>query len=402
MTGLAGHVLSIGLFVAAIPVLAASAYLAALAILARRRVAPEGRFSLNFDVIIPAHDEEEGIAATLASVLALDYPRNKYRVLVVADNCSDRTAELACKGGAIVITRQGEAHRGKGYALAAAYDRSFKDGFAHAVAVIDADTIVSANLLSAFAARLEQGADAIQAEYGVRNAESSWRTRLMVIAFTLFHTLRSLARERMGLSCGLRGNGMGFRIELLKRVPPTAFSLVEDVEYGMLLGLAGSRVTYAGEASVAAYMPAGSRASRSQRQRWEIGRRDLTRKYLTLLLRESIKRRDVVLLDLAMDLVVPPLTSLATAASVGSALSVVAIGLGGFASLSLVCWLASLACLTLYIARGVALTGDGLGAVRDLSWAPVYAIWKLTLAIRPSAASRGEWIRTTRNRDIPA
>jgi hypothetical protein len=59
-------------------------------------------------------------------------------------------------------------------------------------------------------------------------------------------------------------------------------------------------------------------------------------------------------------------------------------------------------CLTFYIARGLALTGDGLGAVRDLSWAPVYAIWKLTLAIRPSAASRGEWIRTTRTRDIPA
>jgi 1,2-diacylglycerol 3-beta-glucosyltransferase len=401
MTALVGHILSLGLLVAAIPVLAASVYLAVLAVLAVRAGAPKGRFSLNFDVIIPAHDEEEGIAATLASVLALDYPRNKYRVLVVADNCSDRTAELACKGGAIVIPREDEAHRGKGYAMAAGYERSFKDGFAHAVAVIDADTIVSPNLLSAFAARLEHGAQAVQAEYGVRNADSSWRTRLMVIAFTLFHTLRSLARERLGLSCGLRGNGMGFRIELLKRVPPTAFSLVEDVEYGMLLGLAGARVTYAAEASVAAYMPAGSRASRSQRQRWEIGRRDLTRKYLPMLLRESVKRRDVVLLDLAMDLVVPPLTTLAAAVSVGLALSIVAVVLGASASLALACWLASLASLTFYIARGLVLTGDGLEAVRHLSWAPVYAIWKLTLAIRPGAASRGEWIRTTRTRDIP-
>jgi 1,2-diacylglycerol 3-beta-glucosyltransferase len=402
VTALMGHVLSLGLLVAAIPVLAASAYLAALALLAARGRAPVGRFSLNFDVIIPAHDEEEGIAATLASVLALDYPRHKFRVLVVADNCSDRTAELACKGGAIVITRQDEALKGKGYAMAAGYDRSFRDGFAQAVAVIDADTIVSPNFLSAFASHLERGADAVQAEYGVRNAESSWRTRLMVIAFTLFHTLRSLARERLGLSCGLRGNGMGFRIELLKRVPPTAFSLVEDVEYGMLLGFAGARVTYVGEASVAAYMPAGSDASRSQRQRWEIGRRDLTRKYLPMLLRESVKRRDVVLLDLAMDLVVPPLTTLATAVSVGLALSTVVVGFGASASLSLACWLASFLCLAFYIARGLALTGDGLGAVRDLSWAPVYAIWKLTLAIRPSAASRGEWIRTTRTRDIPA
>jgi hypothetical protein len=162
-------------------------------------------------------------------------------------------------------------------------------------------------------------------------------------------------------------------------------------------------VIYAGEASVAALMPSGSTDSRSQRERWELGRRDLTRKYLPKLLRESFKRRDFVLFDLAMDLAVPPLTPLAVVIAGGTMSSLVAVWLGvAGASLSLVFWLGALACVLFYIARGLVLTGRGMAALRDLCWAPVYGIWKLTLAIRPGAASRGEWIRTTRTRDIPA
>jgi hypothetical protein len=59
-------------------------------------------------------------------------------------------------------------------------------------------------------------------------------------------------------------------------------------------------------------------------------------------------------------------------------------------------------CLMVYVARGLDLTGGGFGALRDLAWAPVYAAWKLTLAFRASPASRGQWVRTTRARDISA
>ena len=98
---------------------------------------------------------------------------------------------------------------------------------------MDADTLVSPNLLRAFAARLDAGAAAVQARYGVRNPDASWRTRLMAIAFALFHDLRSLGRERLGLSAGLRGNGMCFSTRLLREVPHQAFSVVEDLEYGL-------------------------------------------------------------------------------------------------------------------------------------------------------------------------
>ncbi|HNO40215.1 MAG TPA: glycosyltransferase family 2 protein, partial [Marmoricola sp.] len=106
-----------------------------------------------------------------------------------------------------------------GYALAHAFEWSLADGFADACCVVDADTLVSKNLLSAYAARLATGATAMQAHYGVSNPNASWRTRLMRIALAMFHQVRSTARERLQVSCGLRGNGMCFSSKLLKAVP---------------------------------------------------------------------------------------------------------------------------------------------------------------------------------------
>jgi hypothetical protein len=151
---------------------------------------------------------------------------------------------------------------------------------------------VSPNLLRAFARRFEAGAHAVQASYGVRNARASWRTRLLVIALALFHVLRSLGRERLGLSVGLRGNGMGLSREVLRRVPHDAFSIVEDVEYGLQIGEAGYRVHHVAEAEVRGDMAEREGASRAQRRRWERGRRALARAYGPRLFREALARRD--------------------------------------------------------------------------------------------------------------
>ena len=259
--------LDVLLTLSALPVLAATTYLALLALLARRAPAPPSGRGVRFDLVVPAHDEEAGIAQTVRSLLAIDYPAELYRVVVVADNCSDQTARRASEAGARVLKRTDPERRGKGHALAFAFERLGEEGVADAFVVVDADTLVSPNLLGAFASRIQAGASALQADYGVRNPESSWRTRLLHLGFTLFHEVRSSGRERLGLSCGLRGNGMAFTRSVLAEVPHDAFSVVEDVEYGIRLGLAGHRVHYVGEAQVLGEMPASERATRSQRSR---------------------------------------------------------------------------------------------------------------------------------------
>ena len=218
-------------WMAALPVTLADGYLLSLTLLSGELPRPSyGPPSVRFAIVVPAHNEQEGIASTVENLLSVEYPKDLFSVVVVADNCSDETAARAERSGARVFVRHDEKLRGKGYALAHAFERLARE--VDAVVVVDADTVVSPNLLSAFAARIQAGAMAVQADYAVRNPNAAWRTRLMAVAFGAFHVLRSLARERLELSSGLRGNGMCFTTVCSKRcrTTPTRSSKTSNTE----------------------------------------------------------------------------------------------------------------------------------------------------------------------------
>lgn len=384
-----------------LPVLFCAMYLFALALAAApgkfAKLGDEEPFPwLCFDIVVPACDEESGITATIAALRGLDYPKDRYRVLVIADNCTDATARLAAEAGAVVLERRDPERRGKGYALAHAFAQVERDDLADAVVVIDADSTVSPNLLRAFARRFDAGAGVVQASYGVRRPEATWRARLMVIALSLFHGVRSLGRERLGLSTGLRGNGMGFTRDVLRRVPADAFSVVEDVEYGIKLAEAGYRVEYVHEAQVLGDMAPRGPAAATQRRRWEGGRAAVARAYGPRLLRDGLTRLDATRVDLAIDLLVPPLSSLALAATLGAAAAVAWHAAVGGSAIVVVPWLLSIGLLTAYVLRGVALSGAGLRGLLTLVWAPVYVVWKIGLRLRRSPHASHEWVRTAR------
>jgi len=386
---------SVALALLALPVLFAAVYLCALALLARPRPAPPSRPPhTRFAMVVPAHDEEAGIAATVENLLALDYPPELRVVMVVADNCTDETAKRAREAGATVLVRTDEALRGKGYALAHAFATVEREDLADAVVVVDADTLASPNLLTAFSARLDAGADALQAHYAVRNPEDSPRTRLMSLAFALFHGVRSLGRERLGVSCGLRGNGMCFTRRVLRQVPHDSFSVVEDIEYGIRLGEAGVRVHYVPEAEVRGEMPSTVPGSQSQRRRWEGGRRVLLRAHAARLFRHAVAERDHVLFDLFLDLAVPPLTRLVSLALVGTAAAAVASYFAGHLVLALWLFLSADLSLAVYVLRGAQVSGPG--ALRDLAFAPAYVVWKFGLLVTRTGPSKETWVRTPR------
>lgn len=390
--------LAIEVFLAALalPATFSCAYLALLTLLSSRLASP-GRSSrqLCFDVIVPAHNEEAGITRTVSSLKAMDWPAGNFRILVVADNCSDATASVARRAGAQVLERQDTNLRGKGYALAYAFASSIKDGFASAVVVVDADAEVSANLLESFAVRIEQGAKAVQAQYGILNPWTSWRTQLITIAKGAFHVVRSRAREHLGLSCGIRGNGWCVTHELLREVPYRYYSLTEDVEYGIALGLAGCRVEYAGEAQSNADMASNEKNARTQRQRWEKGRFQLVRASTLPLLLAAVRRRSLVCLDLAFDLIVPPLSYVAA--------NIVLLGLAA-GTLRIfdptatvwVWWaLGCTAILVLHVLRGWQLSGMGVRGLLALAHVPGFILWRIWLLL---GRKTGEWVRTEREK----
>jgi len=351
---------------------------------------------LRFDIVVPAHNEAVGIAHTIANLRQLDWPTDRYRILVVADNCTDATAAIASAAGAHVLERHDPTLRGKGYALQFAFQRSRADTWADAIVIVDADSEVTPNLLEAFAARIEQGAHALQARYGVLNPWGSWRTRLLTVAIGAVDTVRSRARERWRVSSGLRGNGWCATRKLLEQVSYNAFSLTEDLEYGIALGLAGYRVYYAGEAEAAQDMTANPQAARTQRRRWEVGRFRLIRSRTLPLLRTALQRRSVVCLDLAFDLLLLPLSYVAL--GVGALLVVALLAAWWHPGFMPWVWF-SVACvliLVAYVMRGWRLSGIGARGLLDLLGAPAFVVWKLLLML--SRNQPEGWVRTERKR----
>ena len=385
----------IPLVLLAVPATVSCAYLALFTLLSWRTPVPASSArKLCFDIIVPAHNEELNIARTVTSLLQIDWPTALFRVIVVADNCSDATASVARQVGAHVLERQNATLRGKGYALAHAFESSIADRFASAIVVVDADTEVSSNLLEAFASRIERGAQAVQSHYGILNPSASWRTQLLCIANGAFHLVRSRAREHLGLSSGVRGNGWCVTHALLHAVPYRYFSLTEDTEFGIALGMAGCRVEYAGEAQVDADMAVTEKTARSQRQRWEQGRFQLVRKSTVPLLVAALRRRSLVCLDLAMDLMVPPLSYLVA--------NIFLLGLvAGLLSIwdpKAIFWVwwdfACLAALALHVLRGWQLSGIGLRGLLALVHVPGFILWRIWLLF---SRKTSEWIRTERD-----
>lgn len=385
------------LLVLAVPVLLVASYLALLTLLSARLPAPPPGRSTRLLVLVPAHNEAAVIERTVQSLLAMDYPQDLFRVQVIADNCVDDTAALARSAGAAVWERQHASLRGKGYALQFAYEKVLAEGWAEAVVIVDADTEVSANLLGAFAARVQAGAGAVQAFYGVLNPLASWRTRLVTIALAIFHRLRGRARARLGVSNKLNGNGMCFTAATLRRVPHEAFSIAEDLEYGIALGRAGIAVSYADEAEVRAEMVSTAKAAESQRQRWESGRAQMRQLYGWPLLGAAFRQRSALLLDLALDVLVPPLSTVALFTLLLAALGLLLAWFTGIALFALPGLLA-LAALLLHVLRGVVLSGLGLQGWLDLALAPGYVVWKLLLRFQRKGP-KDEWVRTTREQE---
>jgi 1,2-diacylglycerol 3-beta-glucosyltransferase len=385
------------LWALAVPAAAASIYLLTLTVLsARPRPPPRSTRRMRFDVIIPAHNEAAGIAEAVRSVQAIDWPADRFRVVVVADNCTDTTAEVAAQAGAQVLVRNDVELRGKGHALAFAFSNSRERNWADAVAIVDADSRASANLLEAMAARMERGESAVQVHYGVTNIHASWRTRLMAIAMAAFHSVRSRGRERLRLSCGIRGNGWALTHALLEKVPYTSFSLTEDLEYGIELGTHGVRVAYADEAHCDGEMVSGEKDARSQRRRWEQGRLMLVRTRSLPLLKQAATSRSLVCLDLALDLLVLPLSYVALNVAVLTAAAWLLVPSGTRTGPWF--WTGLLCCTALaaYILRGWQLSNTGTRGLLDLLRAPFFLLWKVAVLL--GGRRTAEWVRTNRER----
>jgi len=376
--------------------LLAVAYIFALTVSAavrrsQRREAPVSE-DLSFLVLVPAHDEEAVISDTLESLLAMNYPASHFSVVVVADNCSDRTAAIAAGSGAEVMERDSGGAEGKGRAIAWALSRIRENGLPDAVVIVDADCVASPNLLGAMAGAFGSGSRAVQTDYVVANLADSPAAALRFAGFALMNTVRPMGKDRLGLSAGLFGTGMGFRRELLEEHPWEAFSLAEDIEYHLELVAAGERVDFLEDAEVRSAMPTSGREGLSQDQRWEGGRQQLARGWVPRLVAQGAGHRDPVRLNAALELLVPPQSLLLA----GSLLTLIcAIPLRATTAVRL--GVLAIGTQVAYVLGTLRIVGAPASVYRSLVHAPFLVVRKVLIYVRLARDGQpATWERTER------
>jgi len=380
---------------AGVPVALAALYLVCLTAVWRRpRPLPSSR-TRRVCVLVPAYNEALGIGRTIRSLQATSYPPALRRIVVIADNCTDDTARIARARGAEVIERHDADRRGKGWALSDAIAQLLAEDRAawDTLVVVDADTLVGPDLLDVLTATLDTGARAAQAAYRPRPGADTPTAVITDVAFAAFHLVRSGARERLGLSCGLRGNGMAFAREVLQAVPHTALSRTEDLEFGVMLGWHGVRVAFAGQTTVYGDMPEQAAVVTRQRERWIGGRLALARRYAAPLLREAVRRRQIVLADLAVDLLIPPVSALVVLTAAGLAASLL---LAPWSSGALLVWTPAAIALGIHVAHAAAIADRLPAFLRALGAVPAYALGKARLTWRGLGPTDDVWVRTAR------
>jgi cellulose synthase/poly-beta-1,6-N-acetylglucosamine synthase-like glycosyltransferase len=259
-----------------------------------------------FALVVPAHNEENVIGHMVESLRLLDYPNHLYDIFVIADNCTDNTAQAAAEAGARVYQRFDNEKRGKGFALDWIFKKIYEMPESYdAVCVFDADNLVSPEFLLEMNKHLCKGSRVIQGYIDSKNPYDSWISISYSIAFWLSNRIYQLPRYYLGLSCGLCGTGFCIDIGLLRQIGWETTSLTEDLEFTMKLALNGMKVSWAHNAVVYDEKPITFKATWGQRLRWMQGHADCARKYLGSLFKKAFTENSFIAFDCGIYLFQP-------------------------------------------------------------------------------------------------
>ncbi|MGJ0908186.1 glycosyltransferase family 2 protein [Clostridium botulinum] len=266
----------------------------------------------NFALVVAAHNEEMVIAKIIESLESLDYPKNMYDIFIIADNCTDNTAKIAkTYDGIYVCERNVPDKRGKGYALEWMFSKLFNmDKDYDAIAIFDADNLVSKNFLKEMNYKMLKGYKVVQGYIDSKNPNDSWITGSYSIAFWTANRLFQLARANLGLSNQIGGTGFCMDSKTLKELGWGATCLTEDLEFTCKLVLNGHKVGWAHNARVYDEKPLTLKQSWNQRKRWMQGFADVSSRFFTKLIKKAFKEKSFVALDCALYTVQPFVTLL--------------------------------------------------------------------------------------------
>jgi cellulose synthase/poly-beta-1,6-N-acetylglucosamine synthase-like glycosyltransferase len=346
-------------------------------------------------VLVPAHDEEAGIAATIRNVR--DHLIFGDRLLVVADNCTDCTAGAARAAGAEVVERTDPDRRGKGFALEYGL-RQLENLPPGVVVVVDADCLLETGALDALVRQAAATGRPAQGVYRIgTGVEPDPRRRLSAFAVVLKNEIRPRGLDRLGLPCLLTGTGMAFPSEVLQKAHLGTGNIVEDMKLGADLALAGHPPRLCPTARLTGAAAPDRQATIKQRTRWEHGHVHTLLTQAPRLMIAGLVRFRPGLVGLGLELAVPPLSLLLAVWSVLLAVCLVWWqGAGGS-------WAPAFALLGAAVLMGGAILlgwvkyGRRTLPLMTLLAAPAYVAWKLPIYAKMLVSREKAWVRTQRD-----
>ena len=351
---------------------------------------PEGT---KVTVLIPAHDEENVICATLKQLsLAL---RPEDRVVVIADNCQDSTVEIARAAGATVIERHNLNLKGKGYALD--YGLKFLETDPPDVVIfVDADCYIEANAIEMLVIQATSTGKPVQATYVMETLPNpKYKDLISTFAFKVKNLVRLQGLKRLGVPCLLTGTGMAFPWEAIRSINLASGHITEDMKLGIDLTVAGYEPVFCSQAIVKGYLPSNEQTAKKQRTRWEHGHLQTLLTYVPQMLLEAFRQKRLRLFFSALDLSVPPLSLLVVIWLGVLGISLLA-GTLGFSWVPAI--ILMMAGCFLFLAIGFAWAKFGRTDIplHKLLIIPIYVLWKIPIYFKFLIKPQRVWERTNR------
>ena len=246
-----------------------------------------------FAVVVSARNESSVIGNLINSIKSQNYPSELVDVFVIADNCTDNTAEVARDAGAIVYERFNKQQVGKGYAL----DWMFKiiqsdhaDKNYEGYIIFDADNILDPNYIKEMNKVFDNGYRIITSYRNSKNYDTNWITAGYSLWFLREARYLNNARMQLGTSCAISGTGFLVSAEVIRENGGWIHHLLtEDIEFTTDSIIKGEKIGYCANAVLYDEQPTLFSQSYTQRLRWAKGFYQVFKNYGAKLVKGAFK-----------------------------------------------------------------------------------------------------------------
>ncbi len=252
--------------------------------------------------LIAARNEEGVIGQVINSLQKQNYDKNKYEIIVIPNNCQDRTAEVSLKMGASIYEPK-QSVKNKGDALHETIEYCMKNKDFDGICIFDADNVVDVNFLKEMNKSLENGEQVVTGYRDSKNPYETSTSGRSSISFWVLSKFYNGSRQKLNLPCAITGTGfMVSRNAFEKLGGWNTETITEDNEFNVLCACNDIKVTYNENAKFYDEQPLISKESWKQRRRWTTGDWQVIGKYFKPLIKNAVKKRSVLAMDTLMQI----------------------------------------------------------------------------------------------------